>query len=74
MIISSAQLEINRVPERYGAHKDGKPLSVSEWKKLEKTKLLEQRHQLAQEELIGSSGIAAKSDGDRVVPIAVREE
>ena len=73
-IISSAQLEINRAPERYGAHKDGKPLSVSEWKKLEKTKLLEQRRQLAQEELIGSSGIAAKSDGDRVVPIAVREE
>ena len=25
-IISSAQLEINRVPERYGAHKDGKHL------------------------------------------------
>ena len=43
-------------------------------KKLEKTKLLEQRHQLAQEELIGSSGIATKSDGDRVVPIGVREE
>ena len=37
-------------------------------------KLLEQRLQLAQEELIGSSGIAAKSDGDRVVPIGVREE
>ena len=61
-IISSAQLEINRAPERYGAHKDGKPLSVSEWRKLEKDKLLERRRQLAQEELIASSGAGPSGD------------
>ena len=41
-VISTAQLELNRAPNKYGAHKDGKPLSVSEWRKIEKDKLLEQ--------------------------------
>ena len=54
-IISTAQLELNRDPTKYGAHKEGKPLSVTEWRKIEKDKLIEQRRQLAQEELIASS-------------------
>ena len=38
-IISTAQLELNRDPARYGSHKEGKPLSVTEWRKIEKDKL-----------------------------------
>ena len=61
-ILSSAQVELNRDPNRYGAHKDGKPLSVSEWKTQEKAKLIEKRRQQAQEELIASS-ITPSSSG-----------
>ena len=35
-IISSHQLEINRNPDAYGGLRNGKPLSVSEWKHLQK--------------------------------------
>ena len=42
-IISSKQLEINRDPEKYGGLRDGKPLTVSEWNKLQKEKLLAER-------------------------------
>ena len=62
-VISTAQLELNRAPEKYGAHKNGKPLSVSEWRKIEKDKLLEQRRQLAQEELIASSSNPTRGRG-----------
>ena len=41
-IISSEQLEINRDPTQYGGYRDGKPLSVSEWKKLQKGKAVQQ--------------------------------
>ena len=54
-ILSSAQVELNRDPNRYGAHKDGKPLSVTEWKAQEKIKLTEARRQQSQEELVASS-------------------
>ena len=42
-IISSHQLEINRNPEAYGGLRDGKPLTVSEWRKVQRGKLLEIR-------------------------------
>ena len=56
-ILSSAQVELNRDPNRYGAHKDGKPLSVTEWKAQEKIKLTEARRQQSQEELVASSAV-----------------
>ena len=37
-VISSKQLEINRNPDAFGGRKDGKPLTVSEWEKLQKGK------------------------------------
>ena len=46
-IISSHQLEINRNPDAFGGKKDGKPLTVSEWEKQQKEKLLEKRKELA---------------------------
>ena len=37
-IISSKQLEINRNPDAFGGKKDGKPLTVTEWEKMQKEK------------------------------------
>ena len=37
-VISSKQLEINRNPEAFGGKKDGKPLTVTEWRKLQRKK------------------------------------
>ena len=34
-VMSSAQLEINRDPSKYGGLRDGKPLTVSEWQQLQ---------------------------------------
>ena len=41
-IISSQQLEINRDPDKYGGKRNGKPLTVTEWKQLQKEKLDQQ--------------------------------
>ena len=46
-IISSKQLEINRNPEAYGGLREGKPLTVTEWNKIQRAKLIEKRKQLA---------------------------
>ena len=46
-VISSHQLEINRDPDSYGGRRDGKPLTVSEWTKLQKDKLLTKRKEQA---------------------------
>ena len=51
-IISSKQLEINRNPESYGGLRNGKPLTVSEWNKAQKDKLVEQRKKLAEAEAL----------------------
>ena len=37
-IISSHQLEINRNPDAYGGLRNGKPLTVTEWQKIQKEK------------------------------------
>ena len=49
-VISSQQLEINRNPEAHGGLKEGKPLTVTEWEKLQKEKLLQKRKLLASQE------------------------
>ena len=55
-VISSKQLEINRKPEDYGGLRDGKPLTVTEWNKLQREKLVEKRKQLAKAENLPPSG------------------
>ena len=54
-IISSAQLEINRDPEGHGGLRDGKPLTVTEWNKIQEGKLLEKRKQLAAQEVAAAN-------------------
>ena len=46
-VISSHQLEINRDPESYGGLRNGKPLTVTEWTKLQKEKLIQKRKEQA---------------------------
>ena len=65
-IISSKQLEINRNPGEYGGLRDGKPLTVTEWNKIQRSKLLEKRKQLAEIEEGKVSKITAEAGADGV--------
>ena len=60
-IISSRQLEINRNPEAHGGLRNGKPLTVSEWNKVQEAKLVEKRKLLAAQEQQGASDAVGAS-------------
>ena len=62
-VISSQQLEINRNPSEHGGLRDGKPLTVTEWKKMQKAKLLETRKQLAEAESQGDHAGSSTTKG-----------
>ena len=62
-IISSQQLEINRNPDAYGGLRDGKPLTVTEWKKIQKEKLLEKRKNEASSENVNAANAPATRGG-----------
>ena len=74
-VISSKQLEINRNPEAFGGKKNGKPLTVTEWHKLQRKKNDDKIKKAAAEEraraqsattgAIGAAGDLPRGRGQR---------